>query len=808
MVFLLFGIFVLYLMVGYNNIAVPIYSNDPAISTASTLGENWTLAEVVSDESSSNIYYMDVATDSQGNIHVIYSVSYHLYYKVWNNTIKRWIQKPSFVDTPGYDIYDPRIDVDPSDDSIHVVWWNPGYDCFYINISLGGSSWSPKVQFNDDLDTYDDWFPNLAADSNGIVHILWEEIVSISPPRRQMLYRSLNTSSGNWTDEVVIYSGIDRAVSSIDCEIDSNDDLFVVFEDRWYQNEYNINYMIRNGTTGVWDRNATNSNRGYVIETGGSQDWAPQIAFDSQDNLHIVWDDGYDIGYKCYNASTGTLMPLEMLTDDFEMNIQAPYIVVDKDGDDKIHVVYKTPVNKQGAGTDYDVFYTCKNDTDWSEAELVSHESTSNSLYTKGIVIKSSISAPLVFWLDNTNYNLSGTDWDIFCKIRVSNMNIGTPALDVIIPSNSSTGFIELNWSAATNATKYHVIRSLSPIENISNGFLPLNTTNLTSYNETISNSGTYYYVIVASNKTYVSPVSNCESVIVDFLPVANFTVNTTSIAEWGWVNFTYNGDEGDPSATYSWDFGDGHTSNEQNPIHQYTQNGTFTIILNVTDADGDKDILERSDYIIVSNNPPIATFIANITSIHIGEWVEFNHTGVIGDGNLTYEWDFGDGFNSTEASPTHQYLLVGNYTVTLKVIDADNDTDIYTRPNYIGVYNNIPIANFTANITSIHIGGWIEFTYTGTHGDGNHIYMWIFGDGSNSTDANPTHQYHIGGTYTVSLMIMDADGDNDTVIRVNYIAVHSETQNIPSFPVVLIFLGILVSYGLIYLVKLKKKLQ
>ncbi|NUQ24007.1 MAG: peptidylprolyl isomerase [Saprospiraceae bacterium] len=34
-----------------------------------------------------------------------------------------------------------------------------------------------------------------------------------------------------------------------------------------------------------------------------------------------------------------------------------------------------------------------------------------------------------------------------------------------------------------------------------------------------------------------------------------------------------------------------------------------------------------------------------------------------------TYEWDFGDGNKSTEASPTHRYLSSGNYTVKLKAM-------------------------------------------------------------------------------------------------------------------------------------------
>tara|TARA_B100000287_G_scaffold108888_1_gene101182 strand:- start:903 stop:1241 length:339 start_codon:yes stop_codon:yes gene_type:complete len=43
---------------------------------------------------------------------------------------------------------------------------------------------------------------------------------------------------------------------------------------------------------------------------------------------------------------------------------------------------------------------------------------------------------------------------------------------------------------------------------------------------------------------------------------------------------------------------------------------------------------------------------------------VEFTNTST-GD-NLTYLWDFGDGNTSTQQNPSHEYVVAGNYTVTL----------------------------------------------------------------------------------------------------------------------------------------------
>ena len=52
-------------------------------------------------------------------------------------------------------------------------------------------------------------------------------------------------------------------------------------------------------------------------------------------------------------------------------------------------------------------------------------------------------------------------------------------------------------------------------------------------------------------------------------------------------ISFNGSAEYGVPPYSYSWDFGDGSTSEVQNPTHKYTQNGTFTYVLTVTDGDG-----------------------------------------------------------------------------------------------------------------------------------------------------------------------------------------------------------------------------
>ncbi|CAG0937263.1 partial Collagenase ColH, partial [Thermoflexales bacterium] len=126
--------------------------------------------------------------------------------------------------------------------------------------------------------------------------------------------------------------------------------------------------------------------------------------------------------------------------------------------------------------------------------------------------------------------------------------------------------------------------------------------------------------------------------------------------------------------------------------------------------------------------------------------------------------WTFGDGNTSTAISPTHLYANPGVYTVTLTIADLTTTVSL-TRSSYITVYQPVQAA-FSASPLSGTAPLVVTFTNqsTGDYTD----WLWDFGDGVSSTQANPTHTY-AAGTYTLSLQIT-GPGGTDILTRTNYI--------------------------------------
>jgi PKD repeat protein len=139
----------------------------------------------------------------------------------------------------------------------------------------------------------------------------------------------------------------------------------------------------------------------------------------------------------------------------------------------------------------------------------------------------------------------------------------------------------------------------------------------------------------------------------------------------------------------WQWDFGDGNSSGDQNPVHSYSQSGTFDVMLSVTTSAG---CTGQYDTMIQILDQPLASFNAT----QAGLTVTFENTSV-DNGNASYSWDFDDGNSSTEEDPSHQYSSGGVYNVCLTVFDSTCMTSstfcsIVDLPTAIGQVEATPV--------------------------------------------------------------------------------------------------------------------
>ncbi|UCC92526.1 MAG: PKD domain-containing protein [Thermoplasmata archaeon] len=250
---------------------------------------------------------------------------------------------------------------------------------------------------------------------------------------------------------------------------------------------------------------------------------------------------------------------------------------------------------------------------------------------------------------------------------------------------------------------------------------------------------------------------------IVNVAPTATLEARPDQIDENGTIEFQADGEDPSPldqeALTFTWNFGDGESSNLKLVRHRYVDDGCFTVTLTVQDDDGGFAVYKID--VLVNNVAPSVMAAADREYINEGEVVNF--TAVIDDpGPLdthTALWDFDDGSTSTDLEVTHRFADDGNYIVVLTVTDNSGGTN--TTTFRVAVSNVRPTLTAEANTTMIKEGGSVSFTadWTDPGTEDTHTLVWDFGDGTNTTDQNPTHEFPQDGTYTVLVTVTDDDG-------------------------------------------------
>jgi PKD repeat protein len=151
--------------------------------------------------------------------------------------------------------------------------------------------------------------------------------------------------------------------------------------------------------------------------------------------------------------------------------------------------------------------------------------------------------------------------------------------------------------------------------------------------------------------------------IVVTNPPVADFYTSTRYGSSPFTVSFS-DSSRGYTPMTWAWDFGDGSTSDWQNPTHTYRANGEYTVRLTVTNLYG-TDTRTAREFIGVGN-PPEANFSADLPKGTLPLAVAFTDKSL--NKPTSWDWDFGDGTTASGQHPSHTYALPGTYSVSLNV--------------------------------------------------------------------------------------------------------------------------------------------
>ncbi len=180
-----------------------------------------------------------------------------------------------------------------------------------------------------------------------------------------------------------------------------------------------------------------------------------------------------------------------------------------------------------------------------------------------------------------------------------------------------------------------------------------------------------------------------------------------------------------------------------------------------------------HADHVVAVPNPPICDFSANQTTITAGGSVQFTDNST--NSPSVWDWTFNGGTpaSSADQNPVVMYDTPGTYDVSLYASNTvGNDTEEKLAYITVNPVTEVPVSDFEADVTTVNIGGTVNFTDLSTNlPDG---WFWTFDGGtpSTSTVQNPSVQYDTPGTYQVNLMASNSIGDGNTEVKVNYITV------------------------------------
>jgi PKD repeat protein len=255
----------------------------------------------------------------------------------------------------------------------------------------------------------------------------------------------------------------------------------------------------------------------------------------------------------------------------------------------------------------------------------------------------------------------------------------------------------------------------------------------------TYANPGFYPVSITVANNLTAATITRNNAVQVGLGPdalVLTYTANQLNVSFVGLAA---------GANTYLWNFGDGTTSTQASPIHQYAMGGTYQVTCSATNDCGTET---GTVTVTIGGNPPNTSITASQMQGCAPLTVQYSDGGV---GAESFAWTFAGGTpaSSTLGNQSVTYTAPGVYTTNLI---TTNQWGSDTATKTITVIGK-PDAEFGVLLIDSFM---LECSPMPTNAVS---YLWIFGDGGFSTAVNPTHTYTQTGVFDLLLITINACG-------------------------------------------------
>ncbi len=379
-----------------------------------------------------------LGVDSQNNIHVVWSDNRsgnnEIYYKKVNGSSGVNLTGDIQLTNQINNSVSPDVVVD-SQDSLHVVWTDTRLNSlgsiFYTKLDNNGTTLIDDLMIANETNQRD--FPRINVGSDNSPSIVWyDSRLGSNSANWDIFYKKLNSTGSNLTGDVRVSFNTTSQSDWPVVVVDSNNNANIVWYDTRFTT-YGIFYEKLNSTGG----NITSETQ--IVNLSPNNRFDPDIAIDSNNNIHVVWyeqqDGNNEIYYKKLNSTGSNLTGDTRLTNNANSS-QEPTIAVDSQGN--VHITWQDRVNGEAAT---EIYYEELNNSGINLTGNIRVTNNSGRSVSPAIIVDHT-DKPHIVWSDNRT-----NSFEIYYTNYYNDYPLN-PRLDV-----GNNGMIEFSYTGRLNNT-------------------------------------------------------------------------------------------------------------------------------------------------------------------------------------------------------------------------------------------------------------------------------------------------------------------------------------------------------------------